>query len=59
MNNIKKSSKNTHKNIHNECTYKLLKNEFAKSTKPPPVKLYNILEIKMNTNKQCSNIVYK
>ncbi len=29
------------------CTYKCLKNEFAKYLIPPPIKLYSILEIKM------------
>ncbi len=33
------------------CTYKRLKNEFAKNIIPPPIKLYNILEIKINKNK--------
>ncbi len=29
------------------CTYKYLKNEFAKYIIPRPIKLYNILEIKI------------
>ncbi len=45
MNNILKSLRKIA--TMDVCTYKLLKNEFAKSVKPPPIKLYNILKLKM------------
>ncbi len=33
------------------CTYKLMKNEFAKSMKPSPIKLYNTLGKKKKQHK--------
>ncbi len=41
MNTIKKSLIKTAKNAHNRCLF-LMKNEFAKSMKPPPIRLCNI-----------------
>ncbi len=38
------------------CTYKLMKNEFAKSMKPSPIKLYNMLSKKKKTFTQTRNV---
>ncbi len=52
MNAIKKksSSKRPRMPTTDVCTYKLMKNEFAKSMKPP-IKLYNILGKKQKQHK--------
>ncbi len=46
--NIKKASEQLPRTpTMDVCTYKRLKNEFAKFIIPPPIKLYKICEIKM------------
>jgi len=43
MKNIKAPEKVARMPSTDVFTYKLMKNEFAKSMKPAPIKLYNIL----------------